>query len=283
MVSVMINGLPGKMATELLLAIIYSPPLEIYPFSLTAEETEQTIGADLGRTPLRLIKPSERSSYSLNPDISVDFTHSTAVNCNSDFYCNHGLSFVMGTTGGNREALEQRVRDSDVCAVIAPNMAKQIVVFQAMMKYAAENFPNVFKRHTLEIVESHQQEKADISGTAKVIMGYFNQLGIPFTQDQIKMIRDPEEQKRIGVPKHYLMGHGWHTYTLKGEIEKTILGSSVISRNPNVLLSFTHNINGRNSYLEGTLDAIEFLYKKVQAGEKGKVYSMIDVLKEGTS
>ena len=45
-------------------------------------------------------------------------------------------------------------------------------------------------------------------------------------------------------------------------------------------LTFAHNINGRRIYAEGTLDAIQFLQKKIKAGEKGKAYSMIDVLAE---
>jgi 4-hydroxy-tetrahydrodipicolinate reductase len=125
----------------------------------------------------------------------------------------------------------------------------------------------------LDIVESHQKGKADTSGTAKAMVekldgspGYFNQLGIPFRKDQIRMIREPEEQLRLGVPEDALTGHGWHTYTLHSE-------------DGTVLFQFTHNVNGRDVYAKGTLDAIRYLQKKIDAGEKGKVYSMIDVLK----
>ena len=45
----------------------------------------------------------------------------------------------MGTTGGD-QGLEDTVRTSSIL-VIAPNMAKQIVGFQAMMEYAANKFP----------------------------------------------------------------------------------------------------------------------------------------------
>ena len=169
----------------------------------------------------------------------------------------------MGTTGGDRKALEERVINSDTVAVIAPNMAKQIVAFQAMMKYAAENFPDAFKGYTLEIIESHQKAKADTSGTAKEVVGYFNRLGVAFSVDQIKMIRDPAEQLIMGVPENALEGHAWHTYTLKSE-------------DGSVLFSFTHNVNGREAYVKGTIDAIRFLAKKT--GEKGKVYTMLDVL-----
>ena len=51
-----------------------------------------------------------------------------------------------GTTGGDRQKLEDTVVSSPIAAVIAPNMAKQIVGLQAMMAYAAETFPG---RHSM--------------------------------------------------------------------------------------------------------------------------------------
>ena len=122
--------------------------------------------------------------------LSVDYTHPSAVNPNADFYCRYGLPFVMGTTGGDRQKLEASVVSSSIAAVIAPNMAKQIVGFQAMMEYAADNFPNLFRGYTLEVKESHQQGKADTSGTAKAMIGYFNRLGVSFSTDEIVMVRD---------------------------------------------------------------------------------------------
>ena len=202
--------------------------------------------------------------------IVVDFTQPNTVNRNADLYCELGIPFVMGTTGGDREALEKRVIDSGNIAVIAPNMAKQIVAFQSMMQHIAQNFPGAFEGYTLQIKESHQQGKKDTSRTAKSMIENFDALGIPFTKDQIVMVRDPIEQLEMGVPNEHIDGHGWHTYTLK-------------SADGNVLFEFTHNVNGRQVYVQGTLDAIRFLDRKLREDpiEKGKVYSMIDVLESG--
>jgi 4-hydroxy-tetrahydrodipicolinate reductase len=173
----------------------------------------------------------------------------------------------MGTTGGDRHHIEQTVCGSDIAAVVAPNMAKQIVGFQAMMEYAADTFPGLFQGYTLEIRESHQRAKADTSGTAKAMVGYFNRLGVPFSEEQIAMERDPQVQSsRWGVPEAYLTGHGWHTYTL-------------VSADKTARFEFTHNINGRDIYVQGTLDALLYLEKKLTAGARGKLYTMIDVLK----
>jgi len=151
--------------------------------------------------------------------------------------------------------------------VIAPNMARQIVGLQAMLAYGAENFPELFQGYTLEVHESHQQGKADTSGTAKAIVGYFNAMGVAFTNDQIQKERDPAVQKQQwGVPEAYLGGHGWHTYTLT-------------SPDGTTLFELKHNINGREIYVEGTLKAVRYLDRKIQDGLQGRVFTMIDVLK----
>jgi 4-hydroxy-tetrahydrodipicolinate reductase len=186
---------------------------------------------------------------------------------NTRFYCRHTLPFVMGTTGGNRAELMEIVKHSAVAAVIAPNMAKQIVGLQAMMAHAAEQFPGLFKGYRLTVRESHQTGKADTSGTAKTMVEYFNRMGVEFSAEQIQMERDPQRQRTVwGIPEQYLGGHGWHTYSL-------------VSPDGTTRLEFTHNINGREIYGEGTLDAVIFLKSRIAQGAKGVVYSMIDVMK----
>ena len=173
----------------------------------------------------------------------------------------------MGTTGGDRSRLVDTVENSGITAVIAPNMAKQIVGFQAMMEWASTTFPDLFKGYTLTIRESHQHSKADTSGTAKAMVGYFNGLGLDSSADDIQKERDPKRQADVwGIPEKYLEGHGWHTYTL-------------VSSDQTVTFEFTHNVSGRDIYAQGTMDALVFLEAKVRAGQKGKVFSMIDVLK----
>jgi 4-hydroxy-tetrahydrodipicolinate reductase len=356
---VMVNGLSclsGKMATCLTDHINLDPRIANYedinliPYSLTGPGVIEDVvmGGAVIKNPIFLVKPEEREERikkiksSERQFISVDFTQPDSVNENADFYCRHNLPFVMGTTGGDRKALEERVKNSDICAVIAPNMAKQIVAFQSLMEdYANEN-PGRLEGCTLQIMESHQKTKIDTSGTAKAMVFYFNKLGIPFTVEQIKMIRDPAEQKKLGVPEEYLKGHAWHNYIIKSKDFDTAKSKAELNKCYNrnlydlggilenfvhsgrafseygkssdfkfdeskqnrvafqdravspdrtvaflcdymhgLYVNFSHNVNGRAIYADGTLDAIKFLNKKVQAGEHGKVYSMIDVLREG--
>jgi len=271
-IKVMINGMPGNVATVIAGNAISESRFEILPFSLTGPEIRETVFR-LGPMEIALIRPHERDRAIREiiqehaPFISVDYTHPTVTNENADFYCREGLPFVMGTTGGDRKRLVDTVQGSGIPAVIAPNMAKQIVGFQAMMEYAADTFPGLFEGYSLEIRESHQKGKADTSGTAKAMVKTFNRLGIPFSEEEIIKERNPDKQKsEWKIPEEYLSGHAWHTYSL-------------VSPDRTVKFEFRHNVNGRNIYSGGTFDAIAYLDKKWKEGAAGKVYSMMDVLK----
>lgn len=271
-IRIMVNGIPGNMGINIAKRVIRDERFDLIPYSLTGPEIEQNVHT-VDSSDIELIRPDRRDQAigKIIDDngrfITVDFTHPSAVNLNAEFYCKYGLPFVMGTTGGNREELENIVTAASISAVIAPNMAKQIVGFQAIMAYAAESFPDLFKGYALKVKESHQQGKADTSGTAKAMIGYFNALGVPFQENDIVKERDPDrQQKEWGVPENYLSGHAWHTYSLE-------------SGDGTVHFEFTHNVNGREVYLDGTLDAVVYLNGKIKAGVIGTVFSMIDVLK----
>ena len=269
---VMVNGLPGNVTRLIASRIARDDTLALLPYSLTGPEIDIdriTIEAQ----DIALVSPEQRDAAitaikdQYGDFISVDFTHPSAVNRNARFYCTHDLPFVMGTTGGDRQELHDTVTKSSIAAVIAPNMAQQIVGLQAMLAYGADNFPDLFEGYTLEVRESHQQGKADTSGTAKEIVGYFNAMGVAFSPDQIMKERDPAMQReQWGIPEKYIGGHGWHTYTLT-------------SPDGTTLFQLKHNINGRDIYAAGTLKAIRYLDRKIKDGLQGRVFSMIDVLK----
>jgi len=275
-IDLMMNGIPGNVVTTIAGHIQKDPRFNLLPFSMTGPEITAKTHI-LGRTPIELIRPDRRDTVikeikkKFRKFICIDFTHPTAVNDNARFYVANDIPFVMGTTGGDRAMLQETVLSGPVPAVIAPNMAKQIVGFQAMMEYAATTFPDLFKGYTLTIRESHQHTKADTSGTARAMVGYFNHLGIPFSEKEIHQERDPAIQENVWkIPEQYLNGHAWHTYTLT-------------SPDNTVCFEFSHHINGRDIYAQGTMDAAVFLHSrwKRQEGKKrkGEIYTMMDVLK----
>ena len=92
--------------------------------------------------------------------------------------------------------------------------------------------------------------------------------GVFQVSDIEKVRTDEGAMGEMGVPEQYLNGHAYHTYTLRSDTANTTF-------------RFQHNVNGRRSYAEGTLDATEFLAKKLAAGvaDDKRVFSMIDVLR----
>ena len=274
-INLMINGLPGNVAITIAKHTLKDERFNLLPYSLTGPEIDDLI-FNIDDFELFLIQPDSRDEQindikTRYDDIfTIDFTHPSSVNSNALFYIKKNLPFVMGTTGGDRDKLIDDINQGGVPAVIAPNMTKQIVGFQAMMEYAANTFPDLFKGFTLEIDESHQKGKADTSGTAKAMVRYFNQLGLKFSDKDIKKERSPEIQRNVWkVPEEHLGGHGFHTYKLK-------------NKEGTCQFKFEHNICGRDIYVSGSLDAVLFLHHQllVKPKNENKYFTMIDVLKK---
>lgn len=270
MIKVMIVGLPGNMATYAARRILLEKNLHLLPYSITGNDVDDNKQV-INDLEIALIRDgdSEKKNAVVKsnaPFIAIDFTEPNVVHRNIEYYCRNDINFVMGTTGVVINKIKQSIKESNVCAVIAPNMAKQIVALQAMLEFAAKTFPGAFIGYNLAITESHQENKLDTSGTARAMIENFHKLGMKFDENEIVKIRDPDEQKRIGVPEHAIDGHGWHTYKLDSE-------------DRSVHIELVHNVNGREIYADGTVDSIYFLNRKIESGESGKIFSMIDVLR----
>jgi 4-hydroxy-tetrahydrodipicolinate reductase len=277
----MMNGLPGAMGQEVSAACIRRG-FDIAPYALTGPGMPSTVEVSDGEggppTTVKLVAGGTPEADAAGVELkgtygdnilAIDFTHPTAVNPNAMYYAKHKIAFIMGTTGGDRDKLMKDIEAAGIYAVIAPNMCKQIVAFQATMESMAEQFPDAFGGYKLEITESHQSTKADTSGTAKAMVGHFNALGTPFSVDDIKLIRSKEEQLAFGVPEDALLGHAWHTYTLT-------------SGDGTVQFQFKHNVCGRRTYAEGVADTVTFLAAKIADASATKVFNMIDVLRAGS-
>jgi 4-hydroxy-tetrahydrodipicolinate reductase len=285
-IRVMVNGMPGPMATAAAEACLRKG-LSLSPFAMTGPDVQSssiTVVDDVTGTQanIRLIPSTEkdeilsslketRETFGQDAILAIDYTHPSAVNSNAIFYAENKIPFVMGTTGGDRDQLMKDMEASNASAVIAPNMGKQIVALQAGLEDLAVKFPSAFGDYKLHVRESHQKTKADTSGTAKAVVDSLKELAgdSVYTYDDIEMIRDEEESKEFGVKEEYVNGgHAFHTYTLT-------------SPDGTVEFQLKHNVSGRTVYAEGTADAVKFLAKKIDQGEGNKIYSMINVLEEG--
>ena len=271
-IDVMVNGIPGNMG-RVVAETCVKRGFNLVPYSLTGEIIVENESEVAGKK-IQLLKPSNREArigevLEKYPNlICIDYTHPTAVNDNAAFYVNHKIPFVMGTTGGDREALAKLVAAANHPSVIAPNMAKQIVAFQTMIEFLANEFPSAFDGYKLSVVESHQKTKADTSGTAKAVVGSFQKMGFAYTPEDIEKVRNEKEQmERMHVPEQYLSGHAFHTYSLD-------------SADGTVHFEFQHNVCGRQIYAEGTVDAVNFLAEQIAAGT-ARPFNMMDVLRSG--
>ncbi|XP_059636326.1 4-hydroxy-tetrahydrodipicolinate reductase 2, chloroplastic-like [Cornus florida] len=270
---IMVNGCGGKMGKAVIEAAV-SEGLHLLPVSFgSAEESGKTV--QVSGKEIQFHGPSDRenilaSLFDEYPNlVVVDYTVPSAVNDNAELYCKVGVPFVMGTTGGDRERLYKTVEVSKVYAVISPQMGKQVVAFLAAMEIMAEQFPGAFSGYSLQVMESHQSNKLDTSGTAKAVISCFEKLGVSFKMDEIQKIRDPKQQiEMVGVPEEYLSGHAFHMYHLT-------------SPDQTVSFEFQHNVCGRSIYAQGTIDATIFLAQQVKTKAEKRIYDMMDVLREG--
>jgi len=271
-VPILVNSTAGKMGFATAESVVMAG-LELVPVSFSAVAARERVsveGVPVDVWPIQERDRVIREVKEKHPGLLViDFTLPDAVNSNAEFYLEHDLPFVMGTTGGDREKLLKDVGDGGHYAVIAANMGKQIVALQAMLQYAAREFPGAFSGYKLDVVESHQSTKVDTSGTAKDIVLSFNDLGMPCEEEDIRKVREPGQQmSEMKVPEEYLRGHAFHTYTLTSD-------------DGTVNFQFQHNVCGRRFYAEGSVDAALFLAKQIESKSEKKLFDMVDVLNAG--
>eukprot|EP00981_Chlorochromonas_danica_P006179 scaffold1307_cov166-Ochromonas_danica.AAC.1 len=225
---VMINGLPGPMALEVAKACL-ARHIALVPIGFTGPSTiQQNISVQEQPNYEKIIELVKGPGHNSNALLTlkelkrtypglviVDYTHPSAVVNNIQAYTDAGCDFVLGTTGFDRKQVDTILETGKNYAIIAPNMAKQIVALQSAVEQTAKRFPGSFSGYHLQVKESHQSSKADTSGTAKAIVSHLSTLTTEsFAVDDIEKIRNPTEQLAFGVPEDHLKGHAFHTYRL---------------------------------------------------------------------
>lgn len=266
---ILMAGLPGRMAQEVVLAALDEAPgeFEFAPQALGA--TTESAPLTVGSLSFQLVGPAGRSRIATKGLLAIDFNQPDAALPNLEWYIAHNIPVVMGTTGFDRAAAEKIVRRGSVPAIIAPNMAVPIVLIQAAVAHLAANYPAALAGYKIAIRESHQSTKKDTSGTAKALVKDFAQLGLPAGLETIEMVRDPERQRQdLQVPAEFLTGHAYHFY-------------DATSPEGSVRLGLSHCVHGRRVYASGALVAARFLARRVAEQVGPLIFGMDDVLRGG--
>lgn len=178
-------------------------------------------------------------------DVAVDFTVAEAVVRNAPALARRGVHLVIGTTGwqAHEPALRRAVEEAGIGAVAAPNFAIGVLLFEAVVRRAAELFASrdAFGAY---LHEAHHAAKKDApSGTALALLRAMQEAGYARSIDVAST--------RAGqIP-------GIHTIGFDG---------------PSESITLTHTARDRSAFARGALEAARWV-----AGRRGW-YTMRDVL-----
>jgi 4-hydroxy-tetrahydrodipicolinate reductase len=178
-------------------------------------------------------------------DVALDFTSPDAVMANAPVLAKRGISLVIGTTGWARHEpeLQRIVADAGVGAVVAANFSTGVVLFEAIVAYAARLF-SPQQQFGAFLHESHHAAKKDApSGTALTLKRAMEQAGFPRAIDV--------SSTRAGFLP------GTHTIGFDGPAET---------------LTLTHAARDRSAFAHGALTAARWV-----RGRRGW-FTMKDVL-----
>ncbi len=118
-------------------------------------------------------------------DVAIDFSLADAVTANVTALARRGVNIVLGTTGwqAHEATLRTVVNECGIGIVAAPNFASGVVLFQAMVRFAAERMAGQ-PEFQAWLHEAHHATKKDApSGTALLLKKTMENAGYARTID----------------------------------------------------------------------------------------------------
>lgn len=247
MITVLINGINGRMGQEVLKAVNDSTEFEI------------CCGVDKAASNDAFPIYNDISLIKKFPDIIIDFSIPKASINILNFAKQNNIPIVIATTGFSDEELN-----------IIKEYSKKLPVFRSgNMSYEVNLMADIvaklaiqLKDSDIEIVETHHRNKIDSpSGTALILADSINEtlnneMDYQYNRHSVRQVR-PE--KEIGI--HSIRGGtevGKHTVMFLGE---------------NETFEITHTVTSRSIFAKGALKAASFLIK-----QKNGLYNMKDLI-----
>ena len=202
--------------------------------------------------------PSDLPDLLKNADVYVDLTSPDAASKIADKIPGYGVSFILGTTSVDRNALdrmEKSVLRNGTSALISSNFASGVNLFWKI----AEQLASILKDNDIRIVETHHAQKKDSpSGTAKeTLRRVQNASGI--TETVYERSENDREHRKIemrSIRADDVVGD--HTVIFTGDTE---------------IMEITHRTVSREAFAVGCIDSIRWIFGR----KDGKVHSMEEV------
>ena len=260
-IKVLVNGAAGKMGQTMLGVVAQDPdtvPVAgVDKFAPTADAQVPGFAS-----PVPLAKSLDALPPNIKPDVLLDFSVAEATLPAVRWAAEHGINFVVGTTGlspDDVKALERLAVRHGVGGMAASNFALGAVVMMYLSKKAAPFFDYV------EIIETHHETKVDApSGTAITTARMIAEArGKAFKRNE------PTKQTIPGTRAGSMDGVTIHSVRLPG----TMAHQEVIFGTAGQTLSIKHDTINRDCYGPGVLMGIKHVAKN-----KGFIYGLDKLL-----
>jgi len=270
MIGVAVTGAGGRMGSKIIKTVLEQDDMKVVAAieapdtPLEGKDVGEVIGVGKIDVPINGAQKLAEVLKERKPDVLIDFTIANAAVGTIKTSAECGVNVVVGTTGFSDEQMElikKSIKENNVKAVIAPNMAVGVNVFFKII----EDLAKILNDYDIEIIEAHHKHKADApSGTAvkayEIIaeaLGRNKDESCVYGRHGIVGARTPEE---IGV--HAVRGGdivGDHTVLFAGDGER---------------LEIVHRAHSRQAFVSGVIKAVRY----VVGAPEGKISDMGDVL-----
>lgn len=237
MIKILINGVNGKMGTEV------AKQIKKHTNMYLLGEFDRHIIHNLGFP----VYNDFNNIFEL-PNVVIDFSAPESTINFLNFAKSKKIALVIATTGFNQEQKDQILEASDEIPIfLSANMSYEIFLMKDIVSNLSQKLPN----SEIEIIETHHSEKTDSpSGTALSIADAIqsannNKYFYKLDRMQKHEKRNPNE---IGFS------------SIRGG---NIIGEhSVMFFNENECLEIKHTAYSRSIFAEGALKAAEFIVKQ---------------------
>lgn len=248
MIKLLINGIHGRMGTEVLKE------------ASSLSDFEVIGGVDRSANSTTIPVYDNPKLISEKPDVIVDFSVPEGTIKILEYAKENSIPLVIATTGFSNDDLTKIEEYAKYIPIFkSSNMSYEINIMSEIVSELAKKL----KDSDIEIIETHHRNKVDSpSGTALMIADSINNAlnnEMEYVYDR-HLVRQKRTNKEIGIQS--IRGGteaGKHTVLFLGENES---------------LEITHNVTSRNIFAKGALKAAKYIVNK----DNG-LYTMKDLIK----